>query len=187
MIVELNNYNDMATLAKILHGKVHISRGYQFQQSVFDVIKQSNKHIRVEQEFIIQLPKGKQTKKTHSIDIVIMDKDTIRAYDSKGKSFNATQDPKNVLDEYKKYISILEQMFPDKQVTYGVLKEDWDSSKHSPSDRYSYFERNGIEVLDTYKFIYDNYGVNREQLTEHIHTNIYNTVKNIIMEDNNER
>tara|TARA_R110002074_G_scaffold296615_1_gene468160 strand:- start:140 stop:694 length:555 start_codon:yes stop_codon:yes gene_type:complete len=183
MKVELNNYNDMASLAKILHGKCHISRGLQIQKSVYDVINNSGIHNKVEHEFVIQLPKGKQRKNTHSIDIVIIDKNSVRAYDSKGKSFNATQDPKNVLDEYNKYVDILKDMFPNKQVTYGVLKEDWNSSSKPPSDRYSYFEENGIEVLDTYKFILDNYGVNRNELTEHVETNIYNTVKNIIKEN----
>ena len=185
--IKLKDYDDMANLAKILHGKCHIGRGFQFQKAVYDVINNSGKHNKVEHEFVIKLPKGKQRKHTHSIDIVIIDEDSVRAYDSKGKSFNATQDPKNVLDEYNKYINILKELFPNKEVTYGILKEDWDSSSKPPSDRYSYFEDNGIEVLDTYKFISDNYGVNRNQLTEHIHNSIYDNVSNIIMEENNER
>ena len=74
-------------------------------------------------------------------------------------------------------------MFPDKEVTYGILKEDWDSSSKPPSDRYSYFEDNGIEVLDTYKFISDNYGVGRNELTEQIHNDIYNIVSDKLIED----
>ena len=181
--IKLKDYDDMAKVAKILHGKCHISRGLQFQKSVYDVINNSGIHNEVKHEFVIKLPKGEQRKNTHSIDIVIIDKNSVRAYDSKGKSFNATQDPKNVLDEYNKYVGILKEMFPDKEVTYGILKEDWDSSSKPPSDRYSYFEDNGIEVLDTYKFISDNYGVGRNELTEQIHNDIYNIVSDKLIDD----
>ena len=38
-------------------------------------------------------------------------------------------------------------------------------------------------MLDTYKFISDNYGVGRNELTEQIHNDIYNIVSDKLIED----
>ena len=151
-------WEDIETIAGLIHGR-RISRGIRVQKSVYQNIKNSNKHLEVHHEYKIDLPKGGQ-KKSHKIDIVIVNDDEVLAYDSKSKSFNATQDAQNVLDEYKKYIGILEDMFPNKKVQYGVLKEDWDNPNKKRCSRYTYMNTRGVKVFDTYNFMKKNYAGN---------------------------
>ena len=168
-------WEDIEIIAGLIHGR-RISRGIRVQKSVYQNIKNSNKHLEVHHEYKIDLPKGGQ-KKSHKIDIVIVNDDEVLAYDSKSKSFNATQDAQNVLDEYKKYISILEDKFPNKKVQYGVLKEDWDNPNKKRCSRYTYMNTRGVKVFDTYNFMKKNYGVTKKQLIDKVETQLTREVK----------
>jgi hypothetical protein len=168
-------WEDIENIASLIHGR-RISRGLRIQKSIYQNIKDSNKHLEVHHEYKINLPKGGQ-KKTHKIDIVIVNDDEVLAFDSKGKSFNATQDAQNVLDEYKKYIGILEDNFPNKKVQYGVLKEDWDNPDKPRDSRYKYMNTRGVKVYDTYTFMENNYSVTKKQLIGAVETQLTSEVK----------
>ena len=94
------DFEDFENKTGLLHGR-RISRGLQIQKAIYTNIKNSNKHLEFHYEYEINLPIGGQ-KKSHKIDIVIVDTDSVRAFDSKSKSFNATQDAQGVLEEYQK-------------------------------------------------------------------------------------
>jgi|TARA_R110000822_G_scaffold11346_1_gene41639 hypothetical protein len=168
-------WKDIENIASLIHGR-RISRGLRIQKSIYQNIKDSNKHLEVHHEYKINLPRGGQ-KKTHKIDIVIVNDDEVRAFDSKGKSFNATQDAQNVLDEYKKYIGILEDNFPNKKVQYGVLKEDWDNPDKPQDRRYTYMNTRGVKVYDTYTFMENNYSVTKKQLIGPVEDQLTSEVK----------
>jgi signal recognition particle subunit SEC65 len=175
ILISINDWKEFEHYAGRLHGR-SISRGLRVQKSIYQNIKDSNKHLEVHHEYKINLPKGGQ-KKTHKIDIVIVDNNQVNAFDSKSKSFNATQDAQGVLDEYKKYISILEDIFPNKKVQYGVLKEDWDNPNKKRCSRYTYMNTRGVKVFDTYNFMKKNYGVTKEQLIDKVQSEILNEVR----------
>tara|TARA_R100000005_G_C4919463_1_gene153410 strand:+ start:198 stop:776 length:579 start_codon:yes stop_codon:yes gene_type:complete len=171
----LKDFEDFETITGLLHGR-RISRGLRIQKSIYDNIKNSNKHLEVHHEYTIDLPKGGQ-KKTHDIDIVIVDENKVLAFDSKSKSFNATQDAQGVLEEYQKYIGILENLFPGKKVEYGVLKEEWDNPNKKKDSRYIYMNTRGVKVYDTYNFMKNNYGVTKEELIDGVNNEIYEEVR----------
>ena len=175
--VTFNDFEDFETITGLLHGR-RISRGLKVQKSIYVNIKNSNKHLEVHDEYTIDLPKGGQ-KKTHDIDIVIVDKNEVLAFDSKSKSVNATQDAQNVLDEYKKYIGILEDNFPNKKVQYGVLKEDWDNPDKPRDSRYKYMNTRGVKVYDTYTFMENNYSVTKKQLIGAVETQLTSEVNGV--------
>jgi len=172
---ELKDFEDFETITGLLHGR-RISRGLRIQKSIYDNIKNSNKHLEVHHEYTIDLPKGGQ-KKTHDIDIVIVDENKVLAFDSKSKSFNATQDAQGVLEEYQKYIGILENLFPGKKVEEGVLKEEWDNPNKKKDSRYIYMNTRGVKVYDTYNFMKNNYGVTKEELIDGVNNEIFEEVR----------
>ena len=175
--ITIDSFEEFENITGLLHGR-RISRGLRVQKSIYQHIKNSNKHLEVHHEYTIDLPKGGQ-KKTHDIDIVIVNANEVYAFDSKSKSFNATQDAQGVLDEYKKYISILEDIFPNKKIEYGVLKEEWDNPKKRKDSRYTYMNTRGVKVFDTYNFMKKNYGVTKEQLIDEVNSEILNEVRGI--------
>jgi|TARA_Y100000310_G_C20541700_1_gene743607 signal recognition particle subunit SEC65 len=173
--ITFNDFEDFETITGLLHGR-RISRGLRIQKSIYDNIKNSNKHLEVHHEYTIDLPKGGQ-KKTHDIDIVIVNENEVLAFDSKSKSFNATQDAQGVLEEYQKYIGILEDLFSGKKVEYGVLKEEWDNPNKKKDSRYTYMNTRGVKVYDTYNFMKNNYGVTKEELIDGVNNEIYEEVR----------
>ena len=171
------DFEDFENKTGLLHGR-RISRGLQIQKAIYTNIKNSNKHLEVHYEYEINLPIGGQ-KKSHKIDIVIVDTDSVRAFDSKSKSFNATQDAQGVLEEYQKYIRILQEKFPNKKVEYGVLKEEWGNPSKKKDTRYTYMNTRGVKVFDTYSFMMDNYGISKEELIDSVNNKIFEQVRNI--------
>tara|TARA_R110002051_G_C8581033_1_gene477268 strand:- start:197 stop:775 length:579 start_codon:yes stop_codon:yes gene_type:complete len=180
--ITITNYEHFEVLSGLLHGR-KISRGLRIQKAIYTKIKESNKHLEVHHEFTINLPKGCQ-KKTHNIDIVIIDKDKLRAFDSKGKSFNATQDAQKVLEEYQLYIGILEKKYPNKKIEYGILKEGWDVPGKTKCSRYVYMSTRGIKIFDTYTFIEDNYGISKNELIDDVNNFIFEQVRGICETNN---
>ena len=180
--IKINSFEDYELITGKLHGR-RISRGLRVQKSIYTNIRDSNKHLEVHHEYRIELPKGGQ-KKSHKIDIVIVDEDKVLAFDNKSKSFNATQDAQKVLEEYQKYISILEDVFPDKKVEYGVMKEEWDNPNKRKDARYVYMNTRGVRVYDTYNFMKNNYGVTKEELVGGVENEIYEEVR-VISETTN--
>ena len=152
-------YHDLKKLSGTLHGKLSISRGLKVQKNIYEVAKNSNKHYKVYHEYVLKLKKGDQKKKTHTIDIIIEEENKVEAYDSKGASFNETQDASLILKEYQKYIKLLKRDFPNKKVSYGILKESWNEKQ---SSRFNHLNDNGVLVHDTTEFVESNYGVNCE-------------------------
>jgi len=160
-----SNYKDAAKIAGKLHGRV-ISRGTKIQRSIYNYINKSNKHLDVYHEYNIKLPKGGQ-KKIHKIDIIIIDENNVRAFDSKGRSFNSTYDGQKILEEYLGYINILKEKFPNKEVEYSFLKQGWNAPK-GKSPTYEYIEPRGMKVFDTYEFMLNNYGVSESELVDKV-------------------
>tara|TARA_Y100000593_G_C4141778_1_gene252614 strand:- start:40 stop:633 length:594 start_codon:yes stop_codon:yes gene_type:complete len=180
--ITFKDTQDLYKKAGLIHGR-RISRGLQIQKMIYEKIKNSNKHLEVHHEFEIDLPIGGQ-KKSHKIDIVIIDTDSVRAFDSKSQSFNATQDAQGVLEEYQKYIHILQEKFPNKKIEYSVLKEEWDNPSKNQCTRYTYMNTRGVKVFDTYNFMLDNYGVSKEELIDNVDNNIFEQVR-VISETHN--
>ena len=180
--ITFKNYEEFEKLSGKLHGR-KISRGLKIQKAIYTRIKESNKHLEVHHEFTIDLPAGRQ-KKTHNIDIVIIDKDKLRAFDSKGKSFNATQDAQKVLEEYQLYIGILEKMYPNKKIEYGILKEGWDVPGKVKCSRYTYMSIRDVKIFDTYTFVEDNYGISKRELIDSVNNFIFEEVRGICETNN---
>ena len=155
------DYRRMKKLCAILHGSVNISGGLKFQRLIYEAILASGKHINVEHEFPVKLPKetGEEDRGKHKIDILCDDGgDVILALNSKGKSFNSTETGYTLLTEYRRYKKGIENKFPGKTVEYVILKDEYDSS-HPNMSKYNYLVDRGIPVYNTEKYLIDNYGI----------------------------
>ena len=85
----MNKFTFWKEVAAISHGKVNISGGNVFQHEIYLAIKESGKHKEVYEEYRIVLLGGER--KTHKVDILIVDEDSVTAINSKGK-YQATFD-----------------------------------------------------------------------------------------------
>ena len=154
-------YELLKALAAVSHGKVNIAGGNVFQHEIFLAIKESGKHKEVYEEYPIALLSGER--KTHKVDILIVDEDSVTAINSKGKSFNSTDSEDAKVGDVKKFTAAIEKAFPGKQVTYQFLKDEYGSKRIK---LYEYFEQQGIPVFNTEDYLIRNYDTNFTELEQ---------------------
>lgn len=152
-------YNTLRALARITHSTICIKGGNYFQQEIFEAIKSSGKHLEVYHEYPIRLidieeliNSKKRKRKTHKVDILIVDDTSVIAINSKGKSFNNTKSEDSELAEYLWYKQSIEAAYPGKTVTYIILKDEY-SPTNSSLNVYHYLSENGIPVYNTEEFL----------------------------------
>ncbi len=158
VITTNNKFNILKILASTLHANINIKGGNIFQDEIFKVIRDSNKHISVKQEHKINLLLRENNKrKYHKVDILIEDENRIIAINSKGKSFNNTKSEDSELHEYNWYLDSLKNLFPSKKCEYWIFKDEYDNSD-SRMGVYHYLNTNGIPVFNTEKYLVQHYG-----------------------------
>ena len=157
----MNKFTFWKEVAAISHGKVNISGGNVFQHEIYLAIKESGKHKEVYEEYRIVLLGGER--KTHKVDILIVDEDSVTAINSKGKSFNSTDSEDAKVGDVRKFTAAIEKAFPDKKVTYQFLKDEYGSKRIK---LYEYFEDQGIPVYNTEKYFIQNYDTNFTELEQ---------------------
>lgn len=134
------------------------------QQEIFNVIHDSGKHLEVYQEHPIPLLHLSSKRKTHKVDILIVNEHTVIAINSKGKSFNSTESEDSKLAEYLRYREAIQLAYPDKHVEYIILKDEYDPT-NSSLRLYHYLSDNDIPVHNTEEFL-KQYGIDFEQLEQ---------------------
>ena len=154
-------YELLKALAAVSHGKVNIAGGNVFQHEIFLAIKESGKHKEVYEGYPIALLSGER--KTHKVDILIVDEDSVTAINSKGKSFNSTDSEDAKVGDVRKFTAAIEKAFPDKKVTYQFLKDEYGSKRIK---LYEYFEQQGIPVFNTEDYLIRNYDTNFTELEQ---------------------
>ena len=155
----MNKFAFWKEVAAISHGKVNISGGNVFQHEIYLAIKESGKHNEVYEEYKIPLIEGKR--KTHKVDILIIDDDTVIGTNSKGKSFNSTDTEDAKLNDVKHFVRSMQKKFPNKKVIYQFFKDEFVSGKIA---LYDYFAENGVPVYNTERYLIDNYGTDFDAL-----------------------
>ena len=153
-------YKFLKDIISIAHGKVNISGGKVFQHEIFLVIKNSGKHDEVHEEYKIPLVNGGK-RKYHQVDILIVDKDKVIAINSKGKSFNSTDTEDARLNDVKLFTKSIKKEFPNKKVVYQFLKDEYGTTKIS---QYEYFEKKGVPVYNTEKYLVEHYNIDFDAL-----------------------
>lgn len=158
------NYKEKFKLWKeiiaIAHGKINIAGGNVLQHEIFLEIKNSGKHDEVYEDYRIPLV-GNGKRKYHKVDILIVDKDTVIAINSKGKSFNSTDTEDAKLNDVKLFTKSIQKAFPNKKVVYQFLKDEYGTKKIS---LYEYFEKKGVPVYNTEKYLTEHYNIDFDAL-----------------------
>jgi hypothetical protein len=147
-------------MAAISHGKVNISGGNVLQHEIFLAIKNSGKHDKVYEDYPIPLV-GKGKRKHHKVDILIVEKDTVIATNSKGKSFNSTDTEDAKLNDVKLFTKSIQKVFPNKKVVYQYLKDEYGTKRIA---LYEYFEKKGVPVYNTEKYLIEHYKIDFDAL-----------------------
>ena len=156
-------YHYYRTLARILHANINIKGGNIFQREVYLEILNSNKHKEVYEEVKLPLRKPEKKRKNHHVDILIVEETSVLAINSKGKSFNNTKSEDSELDEYNWYKESLSKNYPDKEVNYIVLKDEYDEND-SKMNTYHYLNKNGILVYNTEEYMVKHYNIDFDAL-----------------------
>lgn len=156
-------YHLYRAIARITHANINIKGGNYFQDEVYEAILASGKHKQVTQEHILPLKIATKKRKEHHVDILIVEDDYVLAINSKGKSFNNTKSEDSELDEYRWYVSALEQEYPGKKVSYIIFKDEYDPSD-SRMNVYHYLNDNGILVYNTEEYMISNYNTDFDAL-----------------------
>jgi len=158
----MNKYELFRNIARITHANINIKGGNYFQDEIFKVIRDSGKHQFVTQEHPVPLANPQKKRKSHHVDIFIVDEYSVTAINSKGKSFNNTKSEDSELSEYQWYVEALEKEFPGKTVQYIILKDEYDP-KDTRMNVYHYLDKNGIKVYNTEEYL-SKYGVDFVEL-----------------------
>ena len=146
------------TLAVDAHRKMNICGGTILQHQLFLHIKASGKHQEVYEDYPVPIVKD-NSRKTHKQDILIIDGDDVIGFNSKGASFNNTNSFTSELNDVILFKESLEALFPDKNVTYGFLKEKYVRGKRGKqTKKYDQFQDNGFPVYNTENYINEHYG-----------------------------
>lgn len=161
----MTNYQLLRTLARITHANINIKGGNYFQDEIFQVIRDSKKHMKVTQETKLPLREPTKKRKHHHVDILIVNKYTVTAINSKGKSFNNTKSEDSELQEYLWYIDALKKQYPDKEVSYIILKDEYDENDSS-MNVYHYLNSNGVSVYNSEDYLIENYGIDFNALED---------------------
>jgi len=158
----MNKFKFLKEVAAITHGKVNIAGGNIFQHEIYLGIKESGKHDEVYEEYPIPLV-GNGKRQHHKVDILIVDKDTVIATNSKGKSFNSTDTEDAKLNDVRLFIKSIQKVFPNKKVVYQFFKDEYGTKRIA---LYEYFEKNGIPVHNTEAYLIKNYGIDFDALED---------------------
>ena len=161
----MTKYQVLRTLARITHANICIKGGNIFQDEIFKVIRDSKKHLKVTQEAKLPLRKPKKKRKNHKVDVLVVDVKVVTAINSKGKSFNNTKSEDSELSEYKWYIDALKKQYPDKEVRYIILKDEYDENDSS-MNVYHYLNSNGVSVYNSEDYLIENYGIDFDALED---------------------
>ena len=161
----MTNYQLLRTLARITHANINIKGGNYFQYEVYEAIVASEKHKQVTQEHRLPLREPTKKRKSHHVDILIVEDDYVLAINSKGKSFNNTKSEDSELDEYRWYVNALEKEYPGKKVNYIIFKDEYDP-KDSKMNTYHYLNDNGISVYNTEEYMISNYNTDFDALEQ---------------------
>jgi len=172
MAAEQQNYNLFQTLVHVVQG-TKICEGNIWEKLIFDVIRDTGIYTSVTNGESIPLNGGggggaaktKGARKKHKVDIFCKDdeKKIIQAYNSKGKSFNNTESPESLLQEYQRYKTAIETAYPGYTVTYNILKDEFDC-KNGKMSKYNYLQSNGIPVYNTALYLKERYGISTEYI-----------------------
>ena len=150
------DYELLKELAVDAHRKMNICGGTILQHQLYLHIKASGKHQEVHEDYPVPIVKA-NSRKTHKQDILIIDGDNVIGFNSKGASFNNTNSFTSELNDAKLFKESLQALFPDKNVTYGFLKEKYVRGK-TATKKYDQFEDNGFPVYNTEDYINEHYG-----------------------------
>ena len=161
----MTNYQFLRTLARITHANICIKGGNYFQDEIFQAIRDSKKHLKVTQEAKLPLRKPKKKRKHHKVDILVVDEKVVTAINSKGKSFNNTKSEDSELSEYEWYIDALKKQYPNKEVRYIILKDEYDKNDSS-MNVYHYLNSNGVSVYNSEDYLIENYGIDFDALED---------------------
>ena len=144
-------------IAAMSHGKINCAGGNIFQHEIFLAIKESGKHLDVQEEYQVKLVNpGKR--KHHKVDILVVDDDIVLCSNSKGKSFNNTDSEDAKLNDVRHFVQSVQAVYPDKKVVYQFLKDEWYDGKKG-QELYDYLKANGVPVHNTEEYLRDNYGI----------------------------
>ena len=177
----MTNYQFLRTLARITHANICIKGGNYFQDEIYQAIRDSEKHLKVTQEKKLPLRKPKKKRKNHKVDILVEDKRSVTAINSKGKSFNNTKSEDSELSEYEWYIAALKKQYPDKEVRYIIFKDEYDPSD-SKMNTYHYLNDNGISVYNTEEYMIANYDVDFDALEDRRQTRAVDACEKVLKE-----
>ena len=161
----MTNYQLLRTLARITHANINIKGGNYFQDEIFQVIRDSKKHVKVTQEAKLPLREPTKKRKHHHVDILIVNEYIVTAINGKGKSFNNTKSEDSELQEYLWYIDALKKQYPDKEVSYIILKDEYDENDSS-MNVYHYLNSNGVSVYNSEDYLIENYGIDFNALED---------------------
>jgi len=145
-----------------------IQEGNVWEKLIFEVIRETGRYAMVENGHAVLLlhdEEKKGARKNHKVDIFCKDDENkvIRAYNSKGKSFNNTESSESLCKEYQLYKASIEHAYPFYAVTYAILKDEYDC-KDSKMSKYKYLEANGIPVFNTKGYLMEQYGISTEEI-----------------------
>lgn len=171
-------YNNFQLLETVVHG-TKICEGNILQKLIYQKIQSSNHFTSVHHEFPIQLnPENTTHRRTHKVDIFCIDdqKKQIFAFNSKGKSFNNTESNESLLAEYTKYRVAVQSAYPDYEVVYAILKDEFDATDKKMG-KYNFIATNGIPVYNTANYLRDNFGLLFDELETTRRTMVIQTLR----------
>ena len=88
----------------------------------------------------------------------MVDEKVVTAINSKGKSFNNTKSEDSELSEYEWYIDALKKQYPNKEVRYIILKDEYDAGDPR-MNVYHYLNEKGVRVYNTEEYLYNRYDI----------------------------
>lgn len=158
-------YDRFQVMERVVHG-TKICEGNVWQHLIYETIAQSGAFNIVEEEKRVSLNAENQShRQTHRVDIWCQDDANRRifAFNSKGKSFNNTESQEGLLAEYIRYKSAIEAAWPNYEVVYAVLKDEY-----SPTDpklgKYHFLTANGIPVYNTADYLQTTFGLSSVEM-----------------------
>ena len=149
-------YDTFQSLEKIVHGS-KIKEGNLIEKLCFEKIQESGVYDEVFHGYKIPL-QGVKGRKAHKVDILCVSEEEVVAYNSKGKSFNNTESFHSLLQEYQTYERAIHAVFPQKRVSYCVLKDEYDpgNPKHI---KYKQLNENGISVFNMKSHLWEKFHI----------------------------
>lgn len=162
---EINQYELYRALEVAVHGTV-IREGHVLERLIHEAILNSGAFNEVINGKSIPLnPDICGGRRNHKVDIFCIDHVNRRivAYNSKGKSFNNTESSLGLLQEYNRYRDAIQAQYPDYDITYAILKDQYDPNNNKFS-KYVDLNNNGIPVFNTMHHLQSVYNIDFNQI-----------------------